>query len=189
MGLSADRTVKGMKGGGVVMRSLETQCVVRACPGVRNGRGQDQVAAVGDLPRQDQVFQGKEEPHPVTAVRLFGGSLRWEKWGCGQCPHSRSRTGQYRCRSGPDSLCFGEKSSVCKGWNPVRVPPRAQCFLCSETCWPLKVHRLFTCGPLSGPFSSGGRCGGRRPPFFPRSTARRSLPVHGHPRPGRRDPS
>ena len=23
---------------------------------------------------------------------------------------------------------FGRESSVCKGWNPVRVPPRAQCF-------------------------------------------------------------
>ena len=23
---------------------------------------------------------------------------------------------------------FGRESSVCKGWSPVRVPPRAQCF-------------------------------------------------------------
>ena len=43
------------------------------------------------------------------------------------------RIGSYWCRTGPDSGCFGfrmfrRESSVCKGWNPVRVPPRAQCF-------------------------------------------------------------
>ena len=35
MRLSADRTMKGMKGGGIVMHILDTQCAVRACPGVR----------------------------------------------------------------------------------------------------------------------------------------------------------
>ena len=39
-----------------------------------------------------------------------------------------------------------------KGWNPVRVPPRAQCFPCSGACGPLSVHKLFIDGPLRGLF-------------------------------------
>lgn len=59
------------------MGSLETQCAVRVCPGVRNGRGHEGAVAV-HLPRQGQVFQGKEAPHPVNAGpavcgRVFDG--------------------------------------------------------------------------------------------------------------------
>ena len=61
------------------MQSLETQCAVRACLGARPERGQDPVAAEVDLPRQDQVFEGKEAPHPVKAGcgcpgEAFGGA-------------------------------------------------------------------------------------------------------------------
>ena len=90
------------------MQSLETYCAVRACPGGRTERGQDPVAAAGELLRQDQVFQGKEAPRPVTAgCSCLGEASGGEKWGCGQCPHFGSRTGSYRGRTGPDSLCFG----------------------------------------------------------------------------------
>ena len=83
------------------MQSLETYCAVRACPGGRTERGQDPVAAAGELLRQEQVFQGKEAPRPVTAgCSCLGEASGGEKWGCGQCPHFGSRTGPY-------SVCFG----------------------------------------------------------------------------------
>ena len=102
---STDRT---MKGGGAGMQSLETQRAVRTCPGGRTERGQDQVAAAVELLRQDQVFQGKEAPRPVTAGcgwGVFGGEI----WGCGQCPHFGSRTGPCRRRTGSD--CGGFRGS------------------------------------------------------------------------------
>jgi hypothetical protein len=39
---------------------------------------------------------------------------------------------------------------IFKGWNPVRAPPRAQCFRRSAARGPLSVHKLFTYGPLRG---------------------------------------
>ena len=42
------------------MQCLEPQCAVRACPGVRSERGQDQGAVAVGLLQQDRVFQGKE---------------------------------------------------------------------------------------------------------------------------------
>ena len=90
------------------MHSLETQCAVRSYPEVRAERGPDPVAAAVELLQQDRVFQGNEVPHPVdVGVRLFGGGLGGENWGCGQCPHFGSRTGSYRCRTGQDSVCLG----------------------------------------------------------------------------------
>jgi hypothetical protein len=90
------------------MQCLETQCSVRAFPGVRNERGQDPVAVDVDLLQQDQVFQGKEAPHSVTAgCGCLGEAFGGEKWGCGQCPHFGCLTGLYWCRTGPDSACSG----------------------------------------------------------------------------------
>ena len=43
---------------------------------------------------------------------------------------------------------FGRESSVCKGWNPVRVPPRAQCFRRSEAFWCFFVWTVSTLLPL-----------------------------------------
>lgn len=42
------------------MQSLETQCAVRAWPGVRTERGQDPIAAGVELLQQDQVIQAKK---------------------------------------------------------------------------------------------------------------------------------
>jgi hypothetical protein len=40
---------------------------------------------------------------------------------------------------------FGRESSVCKGWSPVRVPPRAQCFRRSEAfCVFFRVDSVHT---------------------------------------------
>ena len=54
------------------------------------------------------MFQGKGAPRSGDAGcgglgEAFGG----ENLGCGQCPHFGSRTGPYRCRTGPDSLFLG----------------------------------------------------------------------------------
>ena len=43
-------------------------------------------------------------------------------------------------------------------------PTSSTYFPCSGACGPLSVHKLFTDGPLRGPFFVGGRCCGRLPP-------------------------
>ena len=88
-----------------VSRSL--QLTWARVPAPRAERGQDPVAAEVGLLRKDQVFQGKEAPHPVNAgCGNLGEAFGGENWGCGQCPHFGSRPGPYRCRTGPYSACF-----------------------------------------------------------------------------------
>ena len=106
---SDDRIMNGLKGGDVVMESLEAEHAVRLARDSATS-GQDPVVAAVELPEleQDEVFQGKEAPHPVDAgCGCLGESFGGENWGCGQCPHFGSRTGPYGRRTGPDSVCLG----------------------------------------------------------------------------------
>ena len=45
-------------------------------------------------------------PRPVMSGATVRGRSLVGEMGCGQCPHFGSRTGPYRCWTGPDSLCF-----------------------------------------------------------------------------------
>ena len=72
---------------------------------------------------------------------------------------------------------FARVSSVCRGWNAVRVPPRAQCFPCSGACQPLSVHKLFTYGALRGLFWSAVTVAGGSFSWFGQRW--RCLLVHG----------
>ena len=157
MGLSADRTMKGMKGGGIVMRSLETQCAVRACPGVRNERGQDQVAAAVDLPRQDQVFQGKEAPPRQCGVRLLGEVSGGENRGCGQCPRFEPRTGPYRCRTGPDP-CVSAGAQCFRGLESGSSPTSGTVWSLFRGLWASECAQTDHLLAPSGAFFVGGRC-------------------------------
>ena len=47
---------------------------------------------------------------------------------------------------------FPRLPSVCRDWNAVRVPPRAQCFRRSGGLWPSDCAHIFFSGPLRGPF-------------------------------------
>ncbi|MDQ0618187.1 hypothetical protein QFZ33_002211 [Arthrobacter globiformis] len=100
------------------------------------------------------------------------------KRGCGQCPHLGLRIRLYRYRTGPDCGCFWGSGGFSEG-AAGSSPTSGTCFPCSGAYEPLSVDKLFTCGPLRGPFSIGGRCCGRLAPSF---SGRRSwclLPVHG----------
>jgi hypothetical protein len=170
------RTMKGMKGGGSSMQSLETTCAVRAWRLVRNERGLDPVAVEVDLLRQEQVFQGEETPRPVYAgCGCLGENLRGEL-GCGQCPHIRLRTGPYRCRTGPDSLCFGG--------SPVfaRAGTRFESHLGHSVSlfrglWASECAQTVHLWPFGGIF--GGRCCGRVAPSLDFRQRWRCLLVHG----------
>ena len=97
MRLSDIRTMKGMKGGGIAMQSLETQCAVRAWRLVRRERGLDPVAVEVDLLRQEQVFQGEEAPRPANAgCGLLGEAFARGNWGVDSVHtlgHGLGRTG------------------------------------------------------------------------------------------------
>ncbi|MCB5283385.1 hypothetical protein BJQ89_03152 [Arthrobacter sp. ES1] len=149
MGLSADRTIKGMTGGGIVMRTLETQRAVRACPGVSNGRGQDQVAAAGDLPRQDQVFRQRSAAPVDAGVRLFGGGLCWGEVGVDSV-HTLGK-GPGRTGAGPGRIGNVSAGSQClQGLEPGSSPTSGTCFPWSGACGQLSVHKLSTY--FRGPF-------------------------------------
>ena len=91
-------------------------------------------------------------------LKLAQVNSRWQKGVCTMCtPWSGDRFVHRPDRTG--LRMFPGEGRICEGRSPVRVPPRAQCFPCSGACGPLSVHKLFTCGPLRGPFF-GGRCRG-----------------------------
>jgi hypothetical protein len=50
-----------------------------------------------------------------------------------------------------------------QGLEPGSSPTSGTCFPCSGACGPLRVHKLFTYGPLHGPIFVG-RCSGRVAP-------------------------
>jgi hypothetical protein len=74
-----------------------------------------------------KICQDKEEPHPFVAG---GGrsseSFEAAKLACGQCLRIACRIGSYVGRIGPDSACFRGSPVFARGWNAVRVPPRAR---------------------------------------------------------------
>ena len=123
------------------------------CPSARNDRGYDQVAAARGSSRPGQLCQDKQLPHLVNAgcgslEETFGG----ENWGVWTVSTLWVTDWAVPVPDWPGFRMFRRESSVCKGWNPVRVPPRAQCFPCSGASGPLSVHKLFTDGPLGGLF-------------------------------------
>ena len=168
MRLPADRTMKRMKGGGVVMQSLETRCALRACPRVRTERGQDPVAAEVELIQQDQVFQGKEAPHPVDAGcgSLLGG-LWWGELGVWTV------STLWVCGLGRTGAGLGRIAYVCGG---VPVFARAgirfeshlgHVFSLFRGLWASECAQTVHLWAPSGAFFVGGRCCGRGSPFFP----------------------
>ena len=84
----------------------------------------------GDPPilQQDQVFQGTEAPHPVIAgCGCLGEVSGGEKW-VWTVSTLWVPDWVVPVPDWPGLRMFRRESSVSKGWNPVRVPPRAQCF-------------------------------------------------------------
>jgi hypothetical protein len=56
-----------------------------------------------------KICQDKEGPPPfVAGCGRWTESFQAANWGCVQSTHFGLRIGSYRCRTGPDSLCFRE---------------------------------------------------------------------------------
>ena len=81
----------------------------------------------------------------------FGEAFCGENWGVDSVHTLHLGLGRTAAGLGRIAEVSGGVADI-KGWNPVRVPPRAQCFPCSGACEPLSVHKLFTYGPLWSPF-------------------------------------
>ena len=76
---------------------------------------------------------------------------RWQKRGCGQCPHIRFRTGPYIGRIGSDSACF--RGSLVFARAGVRFESHlGHVFSLFRGLWASECGQMFTCGPLRGPF-------------------------------------
>jgi hypothetical protein len=116
----ADRIMNGLKGGGVV---------------IRTERGQDPVAAAVELLQQDQVFSWQQSAAPCQyGVRQFGDASSAENLVLWTVSTLWVMDWAVPVPDWPRFRMFRRESSVGRGWNPVRVPPRAQCFLRSEAC-------------------------------------------------------
>ena len=85
------------------------------------------------------------KPQLPRADCRFGSlvALKWAKEGlCTICtPWASGRVVLVPDRAELRRISGQRQKLMC--WNPVRVPPRAQCFPCSEACGPLEVDNLF----------------------------------------------
>ncbi|RJT96594.1 hypothetical protein D6T65_15790 [Arthrobacter frigidicola] len=107
MQLSAGRIMNGVRGGDIVMESLETVRVVR--------RARDSVTSAGTTrswPRLNRfgrigLFTAKKRRTlSVRGAAVLGKASDREQRGCGQCPHLGLRIGSYIGRTGPDCAGF-----------------------------------------------------------------------------------
>ena len=84
----------------------------------------------------------------VDNVNTLGVGLALAGVGSGRIPHVSVR-----------AQCL-------RGLECSSSPTSGTCFPCSGACEPLSVHKLFTDGPLRGPFFVGGRFCSRVAPFL-----------------------
>ena len=125
MRLSALRTMKGMNGGGPDMSDRDS-CA--ACPGVPRERGYDQAVAARGIRRTGQLCRYREVPHPVRSGAAVWGRPWWGRSGVWTVSTLWVSDWAVPVPDWAGFRMFRRESSVCKGWNPVRVPPRARVF-------------------------------------------------------------
>jgi hypothetical protein len=107
MWLSADRTMKGLKGGGIAMKTSEIKSASRPVQDSRNDCGHDRLPPRVHPSGWINFLRTKKHTHLLIAgCGSWRDAFEAENWGCGQCPHFRLRTGSYWGRIGPDSVCF-----------------------------------------------------------------------------------
>ena len=99
----ADGIMNGLKGGDVVMESREAEHAVLHAQDSAMSTGLTRLQPRSDFSSRIKFFRAKKR---VRGAAVWGRSLVGEV-GCGQCPHFGSRTGPYRRRTGPDSVCMG----------------------------------------------------------------------------------
>ena len=109
------------------------------------------------------------------------------KVGCAQCAHLGLRIRLGRRRTGPDWGGFRGRPVFFKGWRPVRVPPRAQCFRRSVAFFASECAHFVHLWAPSGAFFIVGRWCGQLPPCLPGWTGCCSIPVHGRSWSGQHD--
>ena len=133
---SANRFMNDLKGGEVVMESLEAEQAVRRAREPGNERGQDPVAVEVGLLRQDQVFQCKEAPHPVNAGSGCLGEAFGGKIGVWTVSTVWVTDWAVPVPDWPGFRMSWRESSVCKGWTRFEsqlgpsVPAGQGPFLC-----------------------------------------------------------
>ncbi|MCB5291696.1 hypothetical protein BJQ90_01123 [Arthrobacter sp. SO3] len=89
----------------------------------------------GPVPEAYSSYRNEIPPRPDGSLRsLVVGAKVGKKRVCTMCtPWASDRV--VLASDWPGFRRFRRESSVCKGWSPVRVPPRAQCFSMSGAFW------------------------------------------------------
>ena len=122
------------------MKSRATSSPARSAHAPYVSEGMARLLSLGESYGWVNFVKTKEAPHPVKAgcgilgealvgriggvdsVHTLGPGLGRTGAGLGRIPYVLAGV---QCLQ-------GRESSVCRGWSPVRVPPRAQCFLRSR---------------------------------------------------------
>ena len=162
MRVSADRTMKG-QGRWNRCEDISNQERPRPALESRHEHRHDPGAAMRGLLRRNQ-FSHRDNglPHPLdggAAVRPR--HLKQGNRGCGQCPHFGSRTGPYRCRTGPDSVCFGGSPVFARAGTRFESH-LGHVFSLFRGLWASECAQTVHLWAPSGAFFVGGRCCGRR---------------------------
>ena len=168
MRLSADRTMKGLKGG-ITMKIPATKSSARPAQDSRNERGHDPVAVTRGLLRLDQFSQDKAAPHPFDPGSAAGVRPLMRRIGGVDTVHT-SAVGLGRTSVGSGRIPHVSGGAQClQGRESGSSPTSGTCFPCSGACGPLSGDKRFKCGPLVGPFLLAWCCGRGLLPLVRRS--------------------
>ena len=127
MRFSTLRTMKGMNGGGPDMTSQATEIPARLAQESPTSEGMTRLLP----PVESGVrvnYVDTEMPHPVSSGAADWGRPWWGRSGVWTLSTLWVSDWVGLVPDWAGFRMFQRESSVCKGWNPVRVPPRAQCF-------------------------------------------------------------
>ena len=95
------------------------------------------------------ICSGNSRPPLSSPPACRPLTRRTHKSGDRRCPHFGSRTGPYRCRTGPDSVCFGGSPVFARAGTRFESH-LGTCFPCSVAFWCFFVWTVSTLLPLIG---------------------------------------
>ena len=128
---SADRIMNSLKGDDVVMEGPEAGHAVLHAQDSATGAGRTLLQLRLNFSNRIKFFRQRSAAPCRCGERQFGGGLWWGVWGVWTVSTLWVSDWAVPVPDWAGFRMFRREARVCKGWNPVRVPPRAQCFPCS----------------------------------------------------------
>jgi len=140
MRLSTLPIMKGMNGGGIVMRRLATDSPARSAQEPPMSEGMTRLLPLVELSGSFNFIETEKRRTRSMRVRLFGRALAGQDRGVDSV-HTLG-LGLGRTGAGPGRIgeVFGGVADI-QGLEPGSSPTSGTCFPCSEACGPLSVYK------------------------------------------------